>query len=227
MNGFATGASTSDTAWGWKRHAGLDVVTYTGDGVNGRSIAHSMNDVPEMMIVKRRSSTEDWTVYHTGLTSVNYHLTLNSNGAEVDMSSTPEKVWKSAPTATYFEIGSHDRVNTDGEDYLALLFSSIDGISKVGSYTGNGSSTGPVISLGFTPRFILFKNASSGGNGWAVLDTVRGLGTSSQKRIWMDGDWAQDSGNNYVTTTSTSFQPVMNNTEFNENNSTIIYYAHA
>ena len=54
-------------SWMWKRHAGMDVVAYEGNGVNGRSIAHSMNDVPEMMIVKRFSDVEDWTVYHTGL----------------------------------------------------------------------------------------------------------------------------------------------------------------
>ena len=63
-----------------------------------------------------------------------------------------------------------------------------------------------------------------------VLDTERGLGTSSQDRIWLDWDEQENaagSGSNFVTTTSTSFQPVQNNTEINENGSTIIYYAHA
>ena len=70
----------------------------------------------------------------------------------------------------------------------------------------------------------MFKNASSGGNGWLVLDTLRGLGTSSQDRLWLDWNEAENaggSGANYVTTTSTSFQPVQNNTEFNENNSNL------
>ena len=169
-------------SWMWKRHAGLDVVAYEGDGVNGRSIAHSMNDVPEMMIVKRRSSSEDWTVYHTGLNGgTNPYtrlMTLNSTASEVDMTSTPEKVWKSTPTSTHFEIGSHDRVNTDGEDYLALLFSSIDGVSKIGSYTGSTSNL--TITTGFQPRFILIKGYDSNSNGryWIVMDSLRGINPS-------------------------------------------------
>jgi hypothetical protein len=169
-------------SWMWKRHAGLDVVAYEGDGINGRSIAHSMNDVPEMMIVKRRSSSEDWTVYHTGLNGgTNPYtrlMTLNSTASEVDMTSTPEKVWKSTPTSTHFEIGSHDRVNTNGEDYLALLFSSIDGVSKIGSYTGSTSNL--TITTGFQPRFILIKgyNALANGRYWIVMDSLRGINPS-------------------------------------------------
>ena len=69
-NGFGKNGSTSYTdwqAWMWKRHAGFDVVTWTGDGVTGRQIPHSMGKTPEMMWVKRRSNTEDWTVYHLSL----------------------------------------------------------------------------------------------------------------------------------------------------------------
>ena len=225
--GFWKSLQATYQGWMWKRHAGFDVVTYTGGGT-GQTMSHSLNAVPEMIWVKCRSGAHDWAVYHKGLNGgtnpEQKYLVLNSNAAEVDNSN---RWGDTAPTATTFTVGGANSVGDGSATYLAMLFASVNKISKVGYYTGNGSSTGPVISLGFTPRFILFKNASSGGNGWAVLDTVRGLGTSSQKRIWLDGSWAQDSGNNYVTTTSTSFQPVMNNTEFNENGSTIIYYAHA
>jgi hypothetical protein len=173
---------SSSQSWMWKRHAGMDVVAYEGNGVNGRSIAHSMNDVPEMMIVKRFSDVEDWTVYHTGLNGgTNPYtrlLTLNSTASEVDMTSTPEKVWKSTPTSTHFEIGSHDRVNTNGKDYLALLFSSIPGVSKIGSYTGSTSNL--TITTGFQPRFILIKGYDSNSNGryWIVMDSLRGINPS-------------------------------------------------
>jgi hypothetical protein len=173
---------SSSQSWMWKRHAGMDVVAYEGNGVNGRSIAHSMNDVPEMMIVKRFSDVEDWTVYHTGLNGgTNPYtrlLTLNSTASEVDMTSTPEKVWKSTPTSTHFEIGSHDRVNTNGKDYLALLFSSITGVSKIGSYTGSTSNL--TITTGFQPRFILIKGYDSNSNGryWIVMDSLRGINPS-------------------------------------------------
>ena len=214
-------------SWMWKRHAGFDVVAYEGDGVNGRGIAHSMNDVPEMMIVKRRSSTEDWTVYHTGLNGgTNPYtriLTINSNGAEVDMSSTPEKVWKSTPTATHFEIGSHARVNTDGEDYLALLFSSIDSISKVGSYTGNGS-TGQTITLGFQPRFVIIRKYNDAAH-WLVLDTTRGWGSGDDKYLLLNSNAAQ--GDYEVGAPTSNGFTLVGDNDYNNSSSPYIYYAHA
>ena len=225
-----SGANSNTQSWMWKRHAGMDVIFYEGDGVNGRSIAHSMNDVPEMMIVKRRSSTEDWTVYHAGLTSVNYHLTLNSSGAEVDMSSTPEKVWKSTPTATHFEIGSHDRVNTDGEDYLALLFSSIKGISKLGHYSGSSSDFS--IDLGFTPRLWISKRVNGDAGGWIVFDTLRGMSSSvNDPMMFLNSTTASNayssnsmdiSGN-----TITLKAGVNNDTLSSSSSDKYIYYAHA
>jgi len=224
--------STDRQSWNWKRGQGLDVVVYKGTGSAGLQVSHNLNGVPEMIWTKCRTlgnSYAKWGVGHKdldgGTAPWTHYLVLNENGAEADWDGMFNDT---APTATHFTVGQGSNMsNANGEEMLAVLFKSVNGISKVGSYTGNGSSTGPVISLGFEPRFLLFKNASSGGNGWAVLDTLRGLGTSSQKRVWLDGNWNQDSGNNYVTTTSTSFQPVMNNTEFNESGSTIIYYAHA
>ena len=185
-----------------------------------------------MCIRDRYSGVTHWTMSHKGLNGGTnpwqYTMSINNNWAEA----TTTNFGNTAPTSTHFYVGDpgNGRSNGNNSNYIAMLFASVDGISKVGSYTGNGSSTGPVITTGFQPRFILFKNASSGGNGWAVLDTLRGLGTSTQDRLWLDWNESENaggSGANYVTTTSTSFQPVMNNTEFNENNSTIIYYAHA
>ena len=233
-NGFVNGGffgNSANQGWMWKRGAGMDVVCYEGNSTTGHQIPHSLSKSAEMIWIKRRSPAEQWVVGHKGLDGGNqpwtHILTLNTNAAEVDSDNTFNDT---APVATHFTLGDGNYTNNDGDNYIAMLFASVDGISKVGYYTGNGSSTGPVITTGFTPRFILFKNASSGGNGWAVLDTVRGLGTSSQDRIWLDWNEEENaggSGANYVTTTSTSFQPVQNNTEFNENGSTIIYYAHA
>ena len=233
MNGWHSNASgiSNYMCWMWKRGAGFDVLTYEGLGFSGQQVPHGLNAVPEMMWVKRRDgAARDWQIYHKGLNGgtnpEQYKLLLNTNAAEAASTT----AWSStAPTSNAISLGHSSDVNGDGSYYIAMLFSSTD-VSKVGYYTGNGSSTGPVITTGFTPRFILFKNASSGGNGWLVLDTERGLGTSSQDRIWLDWDEQENaggSGSNFVTTTSTSFQPVQNNTEINENGSTILYYAHA
>ena len=227
-------------SWMWKRHAGMDVVAYEGNGVNGRSIPHSMNDVPEMMIVKRFSDVEDWTVYHTGLNGgTNPYtrlLTLNSTASEVDMTSTPEKVWKSTPTSTHFEIGSHDRVNTSGKDYLALLFSSIPGVSKIGSYTGSTSNL--TITTGFQPRFILIKGYDSNSNGryWIVMDSLRGINPSGNTDyLYLNQSSAQNSGGPepYISgISSTGFTLLAGKGDTNASfpgnfTRSYIYYAHA
>ena len=228
--GWLKGAAAYNSgyqSWMWKRHAGMDVVGYKGDGVNGRSIAHSMNDVPEMMIVKRTSNTEDWTVYHTGLNGgTNPYtrlMTLNSTAAEVDMTSTPEKVWKSTPNSTHFEIGSHDRVNTDGNYYLAFLFSTISGVSKVGYYTGNGS-TGQTITLGFQPRFVIIRKYNDVAN-WLVLDTTRGWGSGDDKYILLNSSGAQ--GNYEVGAPVSNGFTLVGNNDYNNSSGEYIYYAHA
>ena len=222
--------NTSYISYMWRRSQGLDVNVYVGNGDSGRRVHHQLNAVPEMVWIKNKDdNSTDWIVYHKGLDSGNsphtHYMVLNTNAAQVD-SSNP---WNdTAPTSTAIYVGSWSNVNQDGKNYLSVAFRSVSGISAVGSYTGNGSGTGPTITVGFEPRFVMLKNADSGGNGWAILDTLRGLGTSSQKRLWLDWDEQQDgTAYNFVTTTSTTFQPTLNNTEINENGSTILYYAHA
>ena len=106
-----------------------------------------------------------------------------------------------------------------------MLFASVDGISKVGSYTGNASSSGPTITLGFAPRFIMSK-VTTGGTEWCVLDTTRGLDSGDDKRLSLDSASSQDTGD-YIDPSSTGFQVVTNWDQFNGNNQTYIYYAHA
>ena len=214
----------------WRRSQGLDVNVYLGDGNSGRRVHHQLNAVPEMVWIKSKDdNSTDWIVYHKGLNGGSnphtHYIVLNSSAEEVDSTN----AWNdTAPTSTAIYVGGWANVNADNKNYLCVAFRSDSGISAVGSYTGNGSSTGPTITVGFEPRFIMLKNADSGGNGWAVLDTLRGLGTSSQKRLWLDWDEQQDgTAYNFVTTTSTTFQPTLNNSEINEDGATILYYAHA
>ena len=227
--GYGINRNSDFIAWMWRRCEGMDLVDYEGDGVNGRSIAHSMNSVPQMMIAKRRSSTEDWSVYHIGLNGgTNPYtkvMTLNSTATEVDMTGTPEKVFKSTPTSTHFEIGSHDRVNTDGQDYHVLLFSSISGVSKVGYYTGNGSS-GLSVTVGFQPRFILFRGTNMGGP-WRVLDSLRGMSSGNDKSLSLNSTGAEVTNFDWLDVTSTGWTINTTDGEANASGKNYIYYAHA
>jgi hypothetical protein len=80
--------------------------------------------------------------------------------------------WDSSPTATLSPgLGTWDNVNTSGEDYLAYCFHSVEGYSKVGSYTGNLNADGPFAYTGFSPAWIMFKPTASAD--WTVCDNKR------------------------------------------------------
>jgi len=160
----------------WKRAPGFfDVVAYTGTNVAGLTINHNLGVVPEMIWVKNRSASEYWAVYHKdlngGTNPSHYFLKLNDTNAETDYN----EIWNDTePTDTQFTVGQQGVVNGFEKNQIAYLFASLPGISKVGSYTGNGSTLN--IDCGFTSgaRFVLIKAVSTSGS-WYVLDTARGI----------------------------------------------------
>jgi len=215
-------------SWMWKRHAGFDLVCYKGNAVEGRQIPHSLSKTPEMMWVKKRNGSKDWICYHKGLNGgtnpEQYHLHLNTNVGEAQS----VNAWNNqAPTSTHFVVDDDNHVNGDNDEYIAMLFASVDGISSVGFYDGN--SSGATVTTGFTPRFILIKRTNSTGN-WAVFDTSRSLGASgsSPKKLRLNSSSAQDVGAAYLYTTSTGF--FVNHGydgDMNTGSGEYIYYAHA
>ena len=141
---------------------------------------------------------------------------------------TSSAVWaNTTPTESVFTIGSGAEVNENGYLYLALLFSSVDGISKLGSYTGTSSAQ--TITTGFSPRFLLIKQVSGNTGGtnrdWNVYDTVRGISSGNDKRLILNTTAAQNDGN-YVDVSSTGFE-VNSVNDVGANGNVYIYYAHA
>tara|TARA_R100001443_G_scaffold30761_2_gene44646 strand:+ start:234 stop:2873 length:2640 start_codon:yes stop_codon:yes gene_type:complete len=212
----------------WKRHAGFTICTYEGNGVSGRDISHDLgpNNVPEMIWIKCRSITKDWPVYHKGLNGgsspEDYVLLLNEDGAESD----DANVWNdTSPTTTNFTIGSSSKTNSSSENYMAMLFSSVTGISKVGSYSGANSNQ--TITLGFQPKFIIIKS-TSGSRNWVVLDTVRGWSSgSNDSELNLNKSDAAGSSYDFGGPTATGFTiNYIGNDDTNASGHTYIYYAH-
>ena len=179
-----------------------------------------------MMWVKiRDAANQSWMVYHHGLNGgtnpEQYKIELNSSGAETSFT-----CWdNTAPTATSFRVGNQVETNSNGSNFIAMLFASVDGISKVGSYSG--ASGGTEITTGFQPRFILTKKLTSGRN-WHLFDTTRGINSSSggsDARLLLDTNAAQFSNSDYVSLTSTGF--TVNDYDTHGSGSSFIYYAHA
>ena len=174
-NGFSVGSEAGWNAnaatyvgWQWKEGAtqGFDIVTYTGNGVAGRTISHSLGVTPAMTIVKDRSNgTNGWPVWHRAYAGTQT-LYLESTTALL----TRDRV--TAVSSTTFTVGSHTEVNNNGNTYVAYLFSEVAGFSRFGSYTGNGSADGPFVFCGFRPRWVMIKRTDTTGN-WAIHDTAR------------------------------------------------------
>jgi len=161
----------------------FDVVTYTGDGNAGRTVAHNLGSTPGCMIVKQTSAAgQSWAVYHKdlGATKVIW-LDLTSAAQTRSFS------WNNtAPTSTVFTVGAGGETNSSGETYVAYLFADnaggfgltgTDNVISCGSYTGTGANPGPTINLGFEPQWVLVKNATTAFN-WSLYDTMRGMPVS-------------------------------------------------
>jgi hypothetical protein len=192
-NGFTLNAGNQNTnatnltyaSWTFRKAPKFfDVVSYTGTG-SAQNISHSLGSVPGCIIIKCASTTTDWAVYHRGLDATapeDYYIRLNSNNTRTSSNS---QWWNNtAPTASQFTVGTHSNFNSSGETYVAYLFAHNDGdggfgpnnqdIIKCGSYTGNTSSDGPVIDLGFEPDFVLVKNITYSYD-WYMFDQMRGM----------------------------------------------------
>ena len=213
-------------SWHWKRHAGFDVVTYSGNGVSGRQMPHGLSKSPEMMWVKRRNSNDDWIIYHKGLNGgtnpEDYYMVLNSTAAETNNVNR----WNdTAPTSTNFILGNDGTVNSGGTTrYIAMLFASVDDISKLGYYNGTGYA-GHVITTGFTPRLLIIKNITNA-NSWFMYDSLRGLGAGNDPYLQLENTNAQAGGDTFAIS-STGFTINQSYSSVNASGSKYIYYAHA
>jgi len=157
--------------WNFRRAPGFfDVVCYTGTGAV-RTVNHNLGVAPELIIIKGRDYAGSWIVYASPIGNTKIIVINSTNEASTDNN----VFWNStSPTSTNFTLGNYTQTNGSPYNYVAYLFASCPGVSKVGNYTGNGSSQ--TINCGFTngARFFLVKATSTTGNWW-VYDTTRGV----------------------------------------------------
>jgi hypothetical protein len=181
----------------------FDEVCYTGDGGSNRALSHNLAAVPELAIFKRRSGVGDWLVWTTSQSGKGALLDTTDlffTNANVAGSST----WTAS--TIYIKNPGFDgtATNGSGSTYVAYLFASCPGVSKVGSYTGNGTTQ--TINCGFTggARFVLIKRTDSTGD-WYVYDTARGMTTLTDPYLLMNSTAAESATLGSVTTVSTGF----------------------
>ena len=230
MNGFDNDGDTATDfiAHMWKRAPSFfDVVAYTGTG-SATTINHNLGVAPEMMWIKKRDFGAEWVVYHQGLDATapeDYFIRFATSAREDNIN----RFNDTAPTSSVFTVNNNATVNTSGGTYIAYLFASLDGISKVGSYTGDGTLN-RTIDCGFSggPRFVLIKRADGIG-GWFVFDSVRGINAGSNDPwLQLESNSPEGTYNEYLDPHTSGFivgtSTISKNT-FNSNTVLYIFYA--
>ena len=225
----STGVGSEDTVYQANTTAGFSIVTWTGpsgSGVDTR--AHGLGAVPHVILVKARTGTENWVMYHHKNTSAPETdvLKLNSANGTADESGN----WNdTAPTSTVFTSGDTGATNEDSKTYVAYIWKEIQGYSKFGSYTGNGNADGAFVYTGFKPAWVMIKRTDSTNN-WGIFDSTRDTFNQVGKQLYANGTEAEDadsahsSGRDYL---SNGFKLRETGNAINGSGATYIYMAFA
>ena len=207
--------------WFLRRYPSVfDEVCYTGTG-SARTINHNLTVAPEMYIVKTRSTggtNRGWWTYVAPLGNAQgLYLNDNSNAQGAG-------IWNTTnPTSTVFSVDGSYLVNESGTTYVAYLFATCAGVSKVGSYTGTGATQ--TINCGFTggARWVMVKRTDSTGD-WYVWDTARGMVSGTDPSLLLNSNTGEVNANSVYTIT-TGFQIVSTAAGINASGGTYIFLA--
>ena len=208
LNGSAdyiNGSSALNGLWALKRAPGFfDEVCYAGTGATNKTKNHNLGAVPELMIIKNRGPSgfdQNWMVY-PGPLGTDKFMYLNTTAA----AGTFGAFWDNTPpTSTTFSVGNYQDTNASTLTYVAYLFASCPGVSKVGSFTGTGATQ--VINCGFTggARFVLIKATSTTGD-WYVWDSARGIVAGNDPYLRLNSTAAEVTNTDWVDTAASGFE---------------------
>jgi hypothetical protein len=204
--------------------SGFSIVKYTGTATNPEQIGHGLGVAPKVIFLKALDGVENWFVDISALTgTTNHFLHLNLNNAAFTTSNGIQNIGNST-----FDInGPGGHINSDGRNYIAYCFAEVKGFSKFGSWTG---STNPFIYTGFTPAFILGKNATnSAGYDWWIVDNKRDTINDNSINFLRPNasDAEQTVTTSPVTFLSNGFTLGTTENTFNGSGETMIYMAFA
>jgi hypothetical protein len=201
--------------------AGFSIGTYTGNATAGATVGHGLSQAPEMIIIKDRPTVNDWPVYHASAGATAF-FKLNSTVAQA----TSSTVWNNtAPTTSVFTLGTSNLANNSTKSHVFYAFHSVDGFSKFGSYTGNGSSDGTFVYTGFRPAFVILKSATSA-TSWVTYDAKRDTYNAVGQVVYANSSGAESDTRPRADFLSNGFK-LRSATEPNWSGETIIYMAFA
>lgn len=236
VNGPINASGATFAAWQWKANgsgssntdgsvtstvsnestSNFSIVKYTGTGSGTSTVGHGLGVTPDMILLKHLDRSQNWRVFHTseGVGETGF---LNSTAA---FSADPDRI--TAVSSTTFSAAAN---MNESADYIAYAFAEVDGFSKFGSYTGNGSTDGVFIYTGFRPAFLMYKVTSTT-DSWEMYDTVRQ--TFNVHGTQLKANLSNAETNDVrVDILSNGFKARSSNTAINASGSTYIYMAFA
>jgi len=218
----STGIGSIDSTGSVSTDAGFSIISYTGTG-SAATVAHGLGSTPKMIIVKNRSSSQHWQVYH--ISTGNTKSSQLSGGGGADTAST---YWNNtSPTSTVFSIGTGTPTNGNGNAIIAYCFSERKGFSKFGSYTGNGSaSSGTFIYTGFKPAFVMIKRTDTTSS-WEMYDAKREGFNPQVHALYANGNNAEDNTDDLLDLLSNGFKLYHDGGGLNASGSSYIFMAFA
>ena len=220
-NSSGSNGANLDSTGSVSTTAGFSIVSFTGNRSTTRNIYHGLGAVPKMIIFKNRDTTNGWTIYNEAIGNAN-KLTLNGTNASGACTAC---FASTTPTSTLFTVGDDSDTNGTSNNMIAYCFADVQGYSKFGSYTGNGSTDGPFVYTGFKPAWVLQKNASAT-QGWQLQDNKRN-GFNGANKLLQPNDSAAESDVNRIDILSNGFKVITTDAGQNTSSASYIYMAFA
>ena len=212
--GSVNGSAITYVAWQWKAGTtsasntngtitstvsvgatqGFSVITFNGTGANA-TVGHGLGVAPSMIIMKQRNNAGfQWPVYHGSLATDKYLFLQRTDGQL-----TSSTIWQNTrPTSSVIYLGPNGNDNNNtSSNMVAYCFSAVAGYSAFGSYTGNASTDGPFVYLGFRPRWVMVKRTDTAGNSWYLEDSSRNTYNPVNLELYADLSNAEATSTDY------------------------------
>ena len=248
-DGFTVGTNTGVNgnllaSWNWKANgagssnsdgsqsstvsvntaAGFSIVKYTGYGA--ATYGHGLGTTPQMIIIKKLNSSDDWFVYHhklltPGATQKQFIL-LNSNAA---LASNGSATTFTSVSNSTFGVGTDDKISESGDSFIAYCFAEKTGYSKFGSFKSNNNTNGTFIYTGFKPSFFMVKRSGGAGN-WHMYDNKRYGYNDANYRLRAETTGVEESSaSDKIDILSNGIKIRSNQTSLNNHTGDMIYMA--
>ena len=151
---------------------GISIATFNVPTQANFSFGHGLGSVPEMFWWKSRTNTQNWIVYHFAkTTSVPNQTGMYLNSTLAGFTSGGN--WITELSSTRIAITDGQVSSGSNRDNVVYSFKSIDGFSKIGSYTGNGNANGAFVYTGFKPAYLMVRRLTGNGYNWLIVDNKR------------------------------------------------------